>query len=343
MSSNVGSEGFFKEGFKGHVYGEVPTVSSSDEVVTIVCSDIHITATPPIARSTEKNWLLAQEGYLTQLWDLVEKHNVARVVYVGDIFHKWNAPPEAINFAIRNLPPGIAVPGQHDLPYHRYEDVERSAYWTLVEAGTVIDLGLYGSFLIRKSGGNFLFTGFPWGIEITRPPASPGCIQVLVNHQYVWSDETNSYPGVEMDKSKGFIKHLSKALEGYNIAVFGDNHKGWEGVYPSPNEIFYKTVYNCGALIPRNADERHYKPSVGLLYTDSSIKRFYLDTSKDVWADEKVDPDFIHKDKFLQFLDTLENITDSTTDFYEVILRSLNNDVSKNVKELILKALEPRK
>ena len=42
-----------------------------------------------------------------------------------------------ISFAIRELPSCYAIPGQHDLPNHSYTDIQRSAYWVLVEAGII--------------------------------------------------------------------------------------------------------------------------------------------------------------------------------------------------------------
>ena len=45
----------------------------------------------------------------------------------ANIYTKW---PELINWAIKHLPPMLAVPGQHDLPYHDYKELGRSAYAT---------------------------------------------------------------------------------------------------------------------------------------------------------------------------------------------------------------------
>ena len=50
---------------------------------------------------------------LEQIRDL-QKEFDCPVICAGDIFDKWNSPPELINFAYDNLPEIYAIPGQHD-------------------------------------------------------------------------------------------------------------------------------------------------------------------------------------------------------------------------------------
>jgi hypothetical protein len=72
------------------------------------------------------------------------------IVYVGDIWDHYRQPPEAINWAIRELPKGYAIPGQHDLRHHNYEDIKKTAYWTLMEAGVILDMRPWH--ILRESG-----------------------------------------------------------------------------------------------------------------------------------------------------------------------------------------------
>ena len=109
------------------------------DVIAVLCSDIHLSLKCPVARSAEPNWLEATKRSLDELRSVAEEHN-AHVVVAGDIFDRWNSPPEIINFAIENLPNCYAIPGQHDLPNHRYEEIERSAYYTLIKAGIIENL-----------------------------------------------------------------------------------------------------------------------------------------------------------------------------------------------------------
>jgi DNA repair exonuclease SbcCD nuclease subunit len=111
-------------------------------VIAILCSDIHLSERAPIARAVGQDWFTVQKRYLDQLRELKEKHNAILIV-AGDVFDYWKSSPELINFAIVHMPECYAVPGQHDLPNHNYNDLHKSAYWTLVEAKIIKHLDPY--------------------------------------------------------------------------------------------------------------------------------------------------------------------------------------------------------
>jgi predicted phosphodiesterase len=115
----------------------MPTVPSRNAVKAIFVADLHLSLHPPIARSGEKDWLGVQAGYLNQLQVLASKHK-APIICAGDIFHTWNAPSELVNHTLSHIPIMGAIPGNHDLPLHNYEDMHRSAFYTLVMTDTVV-------------------------------------------------------------------------------------------------------------------------------------------------------------------------------------------------------------
>ena len=96
--------------------------------VALVCSDIHLCHTRPTSRSAEPDWYEAMARRLHQV-DEIASYQQVPVLCAGDVFDRWNSPPELINFAIKNMPPMWAVPGQHDLPHHRLDEVHRSGLW----------------------------------------------------------------------------------------------------------------------------------------------------------------------------------------------------------------------
>ena len=111
-------------------------------VVAIACADIHLQHTAPICRSGEPDWYAAMARPLEELRGLQENYDCP-ILCAGDVFNHWNnCPPELINWAIKHLPKMYAIPGQHDLPQHRLDDVRKSAYWTMVEAGVIENLPL---------------------------------------------------------------------------------------------------------------------------------------------------------------------------------------------------------
>jgi hypothetical protein len=135
--------------------------------VAVVVSDLHLTLKPPVGRSEEKDWLGVQANYLTQLGNLALVGSMLPIpiLIAGDIFDRWNAPAELINFVIAHMPKYTwAIPGQHDLPHHNYDEITKSAYWTLVEAGCIYNIPPHQPVNTHTS---LRVHGFPWGCKLT--------------------------------------------------------------------------------------------------------------------------------------------------------------------------------
>jgi DNA repair exonuclease SbcCD nuclease subunit len=113
----------------------VPDVRTA---VACCVADLHLSERVPAARGeSPAEWLETQANYLRQIDDIARSLGVP-VLIAGDVFDRWNAPAELINFAIDHMPTGVlSVPGNHDLPNHDLDQIERSAYWTLVRAGAL--------------------------------------------------------------------------------------------------------------------------------------------------------------------------------------------------------------
>lgn len=303
------------------------------KAIAILCSDIHLSLKAPVARSGEPDWLEAQARPLRELKRLSEDNDQAPILCAGDIFDRWNSPPELINWAIENLPELYAIPGQHDLPLHSLDLLNKSAYMTLVKAGKIVDLKPN-----TTMGMDCLYVeGFPWGTplkavgESTGIDVSEGRIKAALVHRYLWS-EGASYPGASED---AHIKNFLKEVEGWDVVVVGDNHKGFLS-NRSPK------VFNCGSLMRRKADEIDYKPQVGLLYEDGTLTPHYLNTSADIISGtevRKAEEDMELK----EFLEELGKLQDSTLDFTEAMKAAMDaKKVSPAVRALVVRAMEER-
>jgi hypothetical protein len=204
------------------------------------------------------------------------------------------------------------------------EDIRRSAYWTLAEAGMIKHLSPCFPYTTHCT----IFHPFPWGTEV-HPPEEKinGILDIAVVHAYIWNRPVDSYHGAP-DEAQ--VSRWVKRLAGYDAAVFGDNHKGFEAIQGQ--------VFNCGTLMRRKADEISYRPSVGLLYADGSIKRHYLDTSKDVIeaVREPEKPEINMK----SFIAELRNYGSDDIDFAEALNRWFkSNTITPRAKAIILEAL----
>jgi hypothetical protein len=305
------------------------------KVLAILCSDIHLCHLAPVARSAEPDWYAAMKRPLEQLWQLSSAQG-APLVIAGDIFDRWDTKregqPELTNFAIEVFSQfnwGVfAIPGQHDLPNHRLDEIHRSAFWTLIRSGKVQML---------KPGyesriGRLALHGFPWGVPVKpKVELSSGVVHLAVVHAYIWKAGC-SYPGA--DEEQHAVKYQAK-LKGFSAAVFGDNHKGF---------MIGDRLMNCGTLLRRKSDEKDYRPQVGLLYDDGHIEPHFLDTSADRFLEEpsaKVVGEESDAD-VSSFLDHLKRLKADPLNFREAVTRALdqkNLPPESNVRRFALESM----
>lgn len=298
-------------------------------IVAIALSDLHLTLLPPACRA-DKSWLEVQANYLQQVKALELKHHVP-ILCAGDIFDRWNAPPELIHFALKHLPDGMyCIPGQHDLPNHRMDLMHRSGYGVLVEAGKIKDVV---SSICATT--NIVVYGYGWNEPIEPLPVSAAkarrmTLHVALVHRYVWT-LGSSYPGAPLEDN---IRGFDKILQGYDVAVFGDNHRGF--LYPAGP----CSVFNCGGFIRRKSDEKQYRPQVGLIYSDGTVAPYYLDTSADRFREVEREREEAPVN-LKEFIEQLEGLGEHGVDFREAVKQHLkNSDLKQPVVEIITELLQ---
>lgn len=253
----------------------VPSVrQTSPTVIGLAVGDLHFSEKAPVARSVETDWLSVQEGYVKQLRAAQEEFKVP-ILIPGDIFHKWNSSPLLINYVIRWFQ-GMdiyAIPGNHDMPHHNYLQLEKSAYWTLVEAGVIKHLMPGAAQMI----GGMDVSAFPHSFEVKSTGRKTGIVaSVALIHAFIWTKAT-AYPGADINSN---WSAWTKKLGDYDIAIFGDNHKGF--LTTRQNDL---AIANCGTFIRRNTDEREYQPYIVKIMSDWTVNRIMLNTEHDQFAD----------------------------------------------------------
>lgn len=300
----------------------LPSKITDKDIIAVLCSDLHLSHTPPVFRSEEPNWYAAQRRVLSELqWISYEAK--APIIIAGDIFHKWNSPAELINFTCEYMPRCFAIAGNHDLPLHSYKDIAKSAYWTLVSSGVITNIKPN----VPMPTGELVAHGFPCGYPVKPRERSNDhslVSQLAVVHEYIWT-KTTGY--IDAPSSRRF-GNTKKKLKGYDAACFGDNHNGF----------VIKNVINCGGMIRRHSDQQDYRPFVGLLKRDNSIKKYYLDTSKDVVTTdlEKLAKRMLTELDITDFLDELANLGEAGVDFIAAINNfMLSNNVGKKIQRIV--------
>ena len=260
------------------------------------------------------------------------------VIIAGDIFDKWNAPAELINFAMGQLNftcDAYAIPGQHDLPSHNYDDIRRSAYWTLVEAGLIQNLLPNAPEVLESERGAVELCGFPWGYDIKAPKKKSKYKRLAVCHSFIYNQRTG-YKGAP---ESGRVENYQTGLQGFDAAVFGDNHKGFltsTGNGPTGN------LLNCGTFMRRKADEIRYRPSIGLLHADFTINRVLLDTEGDQFISMEEATELVETAIDLtDFAGALASLSGDGLSFVSAVRRFLDrNNITETVRTRVLEAMD---
>lgn len=254
--------------------------AEGSKVVLAVIADVHTCLTPPVFRSSEPDWFAAQARPWREVRKLCKKHDCPLAI-CGDLFDRWDARPEVVNWLMGQLPRKqkvYAVPGNHDLPNHDIQQTDRTAFGTLYRTKRI---GWLGQEPDEFSPGRWL-VGFGQGQSLGPPhafPADEAAMTVAIVHDYCW-DTGHSFP--DAPKDKHWSSHLKAADGNYSVICFGDNHKGFVVQDNS------RCIVNCGGLLIRNSDEVERRPFVTLVHANGMVSQHFLDTSEDVYEDKDV-------------------------------------------------------
>ena len=295
-------------------------------------SDLHLGDKAPVARSAEALWEEAQIVPLRQLRKYAERYKCP-VLIAGDLFDRHAVLPWVVNMALKHLPDQCyAVSGQHDQPSHNLSDIRKSSYWTLVEAGKIVNLEPGRPVEVQSNGRVLRLHGFPYGVPVRALARSHDLvIDVALVHDYIWAAPETAY------KDAPIAKRLSKrfaSLKGYDVAHFGDNHKGFVVMHDP-------VVFNAGAFQRRKADEKEYQPVIGLLLADGTVKRKKIDTSAERWIDNASDAEAVLGGSSAEFVKELEQLGDAALDYAEAVKRRLlSGGITTEVREVVLRCLE---
>lgn len=319
----------------------MPRVRTGDKgIVAVLTADWHLSYTAPRARA-EEDWLSVIDSVMDQLRTLQGNEPIP-IIVAGDLFDRHNPPLALVNSLLRMLPPNLfAIPGNHDLPHHRFGDMFLSAFGTMVEAGRVRVLLPKQPFDLSTRVSPLRIHSFPCGFAI-KPLKDPHdlVLEIAVVHEYFWTKKT----GHAQASPKQRLGRQKERFAGYDVVVVGDNHIPWScelSTISTYNCI--TTVFNAGSLFRRTIDQINHKPSVGLLHPDGSVTRHYLDCSRDQFRSEEelrgLQP--YPLGDLSEFIENVGQLQTAVLDFRSAVEQVLEQkQVTKVIKRIVLQALE---
>lgn len=300
----------------------------------ILTADWHIRADIPECRTDD--FLQTQEDKVKFIVHLSKEHNCP-ILIAGDIGNKHQWPNWLLRwfaYMVKDINI-IAIPGQHDLPNHRLDQLDKSAQGVL-SITDVIDLR--SNVFISKEK-DFELVSYPYSYPIVnykkyfpewdyiekRTSIIAMTHQMIIENKPLW-------PGQEDPKASSILRKFPE----YVLILSGDNH--------NPFTVEYKgrILVNPGSLMRTTAEQINHKPRIYLWYASTNkVKPVYLPIKKGVVSRDHIDQNE-ERDKrrkvYIKRMKTNYEIGFS----YEGNLEShiKKNDVEKEVEDRIWEMIE---
>jgi DNA repair exonuclease SbcCD nuclease subunit len=276
----------------------------------ILCSDFHLREDTPTCWTGDFQG--EQWKAVDFIYDLQKKYD-RDVIHAGDLFHHWKSSPWLLSMAIQHLPNKFwTIFGQHDLPQHNLELVEKCGVQTLHLAQSLT-----------------LLPGCHWGQE------PEGYLPWYDKKLLIWHYLTyikKPFPGATGGMAEGVLRKYSQ----FDLIVTGDNHASFTIEYQG------RRLVNPGSLTRQTADQIDFQPRVALWYAeDNSIQWVNLPIKQDVISRGHIEVKEQRDKRIEAFISRLDSDWQVELSFEENLNRFFEaNNIKESVKQIIYKSIE---
>lgn len=273
----------------------------------ILVSDIHLREDTPTCR-LDSFWE-AQWRKLDYISALAEELDCP-VVHGGDLFHHWKPSPYLLSMTIQHLPRQFwTVYGNHDLPQHNLDLVEKCGLNVLEAAGRIRVLpGTH--FGQKPAGASFIIGGR----------------KVLVWHVMTWA---GSLPYPDCPDPGAHI--LLKNWPDYDLILTGDNHQTFVAKFKG------RVLVNPGSMSRQTAAQEHHRPCVFIWYADTNeVEEVALPIDDDVVSRDHIIRKQERDGRLHAFISRLDNDWKASVSFEDNVEQLLaKNQIRTSVAKIV--------
>jgi len=296
---------------------------NNKKVSAILTSDWHLREDTPVCFTGD---------FQKEQWDAVQfisdlqiKYDCS-VIHAGDLYHHWKPSPWLLSKTIEHLPNEFyTVLGNHDLPQHNMDLIDKCGVYTLMKAGKLT-----------------ILSGCHYGQEPDFKNNSEGVPSMILNkgksnykRMLVWHHMTyltSPFPGASGGMAEGILRKYPQ----FDLILVGDNHQSFTIEYQG------RRLVNPGNLTRQVADQINFKPCVWLWYAeDNSVKQVFLPIQSDVISREHIEEKALKDNRISAFIKQLNGEWDAGLTF-EINLEEFKkkNNIRNSVMEIVYKSLE---
>jgi len=301
----------------------------------ILCSDMHLREDIPICR-TDDYWK-AQWEKIDFISNLQKKYNCP-VVHGGDLFDHWKPSPNLLRETILHLPAQFyTIYGQHDLPQHSLELVDKCGINVLEAAGKlqVLPGTHWGTEPDTSTEANIYGKNvslyFPCKSENIKLGRHASGYSILVWHVMNYQG-SKPWPGCT-DSSA--IKLLQKYPQ-FDLILTGDNHKPFVEMFDG------RLLVNPGSMMRMDAGQIDFKPRIYLWYAETnSVSIVYLPIQEGVVSREHLEKTTQREGRIDAYISKLDLEWKSSLNYEDNVKMLLQkNHVRESVKSIVYKAMD---
>jgi DNA repair exonuclease SbcCD nuclease subunit len=287
----------------------------------VVTADWHLREDLPIGRN-DVDWFGAQRSAVNFVFSYAKRVG-AQVILGGDVFHRGHTHPSLVTMFLEEAilfgDDVYVIPGQHDLPYHSMEYVNKSSFGNIIAAMRVPEINIIDG----GSRGSTL----PFGK--LEDKVYDFNTEFLFLHQLTFKDEASKPPiddGVLADDLLDRFPNIS-------YICLGDNHRHFvverDGRY----------VINPGCLLRQSADLVEYTAGFYVLDTDKKTVEFIPVPDIGDVSNAHILKEKERDDRIEAFVDSLEKGTEISLDFIQN-LRAQLHQLKPGTKAIIEELIE---
>jgi len=282
----------------------------------IFTSDFHLREDTPTCFTGD--FQAEQWGAVQTIFDLQTKYDCP-VIHAGDLFHHWKPSPWLLSMAIQYLPKQFyTIYGQHDLPQHNLDLVDKCGIYTLYKASRlqILPWCHYGQ-------DPSICKNYKGSMDIGDP-------SVLVWHHLTYLSKP--FPGAEGGMAAGILRKYPQ----FDLIVTGDNHQSFTVEYKG------RRLVNPGNITRQTADQVDFKPRVALWYADTNtIEWVNLPIQEGVITREHIAVKEERNARIDAFISRLDGEYKTGVSFEENLEGFFRvNRIRESVKQVIYKSME---
>lgn len=293
----------------------------------IITADWHLRATKPRCR-IDKDWIRTQRKALEQVTKIAKQKN-SSVLVVGDLFHSNSDTSfeciQMVQDMALELGSLYILAGNHDLPYHSSENINKSAIGVLLNSSYIFQIKDLFETHYRNSNEKINYSASNFDEQDNK------FAKIVFKHILCFPDLKSLPPNVNALTAKDLLEEFPNA----EWIFTGDYHHNFH------YEKNHRHVINPGCLLRQASDFKNYQCGVYFVDTEKEIVEFIPIIDKEQFVDDSYILKQEEREQRIEnFVEKLKDTKNVSLDFLDNVKKAMQannfeNEIKNTIEELL--------